>query len=77
MENEPTILFVAAFTAVAFIIIVIAVKIVLFVDCFFSERRYIKMEISRSANHDEALYWRHELKLLYLSYIPIVGYFVR
>jgi len=39
---------------------------------FKNERDYIYMEIKRS-DIDEKKYWKKELKLFYISYIPIVG----
>ncbi len=44
---------------------------------FKKERDYIKIEITRSFEEEEYLYWRRELKMLYISKIPIVGSVVR
>ena len=40
---------------------------------FKDERDYIKMEMERSFEEEEYLYWKKELKKLYISKIPIVG----
>lgn len=39
---------------------------------FKNERDYIQMEIKRS-DVDERKYWEKELKMFYISYIPIAG----
>ncbi|MBQ4282660.1 MAG: hypothetical protein IJB96_01885 [Lachnospira sp.] len=44
---------------------------------FKEERDCIKMEIARSFDEEEYLYWKRELRRLYLSYIPLVGRFFR
>ena len=44
---------------------------------FKEERDYIKMEMERSYEEDEYLYWRRELKYLYLRSIPLLGRFFR
>ena len=36
---------------------------------FLKEREYIKMEMGRSFDDDEYLYWKRELKQLYLSFL--------
>lgn len=43
----------------------------------FRERRdYIKMEISRCKGN-EYIYWKKQLKYLYMSHIPIIRLFIR
>lgn len=43
----------------------------------FSEaREYIKMEMMRT-DGEEYNYWKHELKMLYVEHIPILGWFIR
>lgn len=44
---------------------------------FKHEINYIKMEISRSFEKEEYLYWKRKLKKLYLSCIPIIGKFLK
>ncbi len=39
---------------------------------FKEERDYIKMEMERSFDENEYRYWKRELKMLYISKIPIV-----
>lgn len=63
-------------------LIVFAIIFVAFVVFFLNvyvpfkeRRRYIKMEIKRSFEQQERLYWKKELKRLYLSHIPFVGRF--
>ncbi len=54
--------------------------IALFVNFFIpfkEERDYIKMEMERSFEKEEYLYWKRELKMLYISKNPIVRSIVR
>lgn len=44
---------------------------------FKGERDYIKMEMERAFEEEEYLYWKRQLKRLYLSQIPIIGRFFR
>ena len=56
------------------------IVVALFVNFFIpfkEERDYIKMEMERSFEEEEYLYWKRELKMLYISKIPIVRYIVR
>lgn len=39
---------------------------------FKEERDYIKMEMERSLSEEEYIYWKRELKILYISKIPII-----
>ncbi len=39
---------------------------------FLRDREYIKMEMTRTTGR-EYMYWKHELKILYVSHIPIIG----
>ena len=43
---------------------------------FLDERKYIKMELNRSSG-EEYLYWKKQLKKLYLTQIPLIGYFIK
>ena len=54
--------------------------LVLYINFFLSlnkSRRYIKMEMSRSVDKEEYLYWKHELKMLYINRIPVARAFVK
>ena len=56
------------------------IVVALFVNFFIpfkEERDYIKMEMERSFEEEEYLYWKRELKMLYISKISIVRYIVR
>ncbi len=64
-----------------FVIVVIAMIVGLFVIIalflnlylpFKEEKDYIKMEMARSFDKKEYLYWKGQLKKLYISKIPIV-----
>ena len=44
---------------------------------FKEERDYIKMEMARSFDEEEYLYWKRKLKMLYISKIPIVSSIAR
>lgn len=44
---------------------------------FQEEKNYIKMEMARSSEEKDYLFWKSELKRLYLSKIPIIGRFFR
>ncbi len=57
-----------------FIIIVIWINNVV---PFLEKREYIKMEIKRCEDGDKYIYWKKELKKLYLHSIPIIGRFFR
>ena len=35
------------------------------------------MEMSRSVDKEEYLYWKHELKMLYINRIPVARAFVK
>lgn len=39
--------------------------------------KYIKMEMSRSADENEFKYWEKELKTLYRRHLPIIGRFIK
>lgn len=51
-------------------------KTVTFYFPFVETREYIKREINRSDDR-EYYYWKHELKMLYIEHIPILGWFIR
>ena len=72
--NDEFLLFVVAIIIGSFIIIALLVN---FFIPFKEERDYIKMEMDRSYEEDEYLYWRRELKYLYLRSIPLLGRFFR
>ena len=44
---------------------------------FKEERNYIKMEINRSSDDKKCLFWKNELKKLYLGSIPIIGRIIK
>lgn len=44
---------------------------------FKEQRDYIKMEMERSYEEEEYLYWKRELRRVYLSSIPLIGRFFR
>ena len=44
---------------------------------FKNEKDYIKREMARSFDEEEYLYWKRELKMLYISEIPIIRSIVR
>ena len=71
-KDEVTIIFV--------IIVVIFLFLAFFVNVYLpfeKEKLYIKMEMKRSFSEDEYLYWKSELKHLYLKYIPFIGRFFK
>ena len=72
--NDEFLLIVVAIIIGSFIIIALFVN---FFIPFKEERDYIKMEMERSYEEDEYLYWRRELKYLYLRSIPLLGRFFR
>ena len=43
---------------------------------FVETREYIKREINRPDDR-EYYYWKHELKMLYIEHIPIIGWVIR
>jgi len=61
-------------------ILALVVGFFLFLVCFVhlylpfrEERNYIKMEMARSFEEEEYLFWKRELKCLYLRSIPVIG----
>jgi len=72
--NDEFLLFAVAIIIGSFIIIALFVN---FFIPFKEERDYIKMEMDRSYEEEEYLYWRRELKYLYLRSIPLLGRFFR
>ena len=44
---------------------------------FKEKRMYIKMEMARRHSKSSYRYWKKELKKLYLTNIPIIGFFVK
>lgn len=66
--------------AIVVVIIGIWLFLVFFINSYLpfkEERNYIKMEMKRSVKEKEYRYWRRELKMLYISKIPIVRSMVR
>lgn len=62
------------------IIILIFLIIVLQLNAIISfkeERNYIKMEINRSLDDKKRLFWKNELKKLYLGSMPIIGRIIK
>ena len=61
-----------------FIIIFFVILILYFniISPFIKSREYIKMEMQRSDGR-EYLYWKRQLKKLYMTSIPIIGRFFR
>ena len=43
---------------------------------FLKARKYIKMEI-KGSDGEEHKYWKRELIMLYIEYIPLIGWFIR
>lgn len=67
-----------------FVIIAIFIVFLIFIAFFINsylpfkeDMDYIKAEMARSHGKEEYLYWKRELKMLYMSKIPIVRSFVR
>ena len=62
------------------VFIIFFIFIVLFINFYLpfkAERDYLKMEMARSFEEEEYLYWKNKLKMLYISKIPLVGSIVR
>ncbi len=71
MNTDDIILYFIVLTPVlAGIIFALYIKVI---KPFSAERRYLKAEIDRAYDESEYLYWRNELKKLYVSLIPIIG----
>ncbi len=62
------------FMILAIVLTIIYLKIVM---PFLEERNYIKMEMKRSFNEDEYIFWKKILVSFYLKHIPIVRRFGR
>ena len=67
-----------------FVIIAVFIIFLIFIAFFINlylpfkqDRDYIKAEMSRSHGKEEYLYWKRELKMLYISKIPIIRSFAR
>ena len=73
--SENTFFIFAFVVAIVFFFIVIALYFNVIAP-FMKARKYIKMEMKRS-NSKEYLYWKSELKRLYMAHIPIIGRFFR
>ncbi|MBE7019842.1 MAG: hypothetical protein E7411_00205 [Ruminococcaceae bacterium] len=74
-ENSNEILLIIL-VAVFFLIFFSAVICLNLVLPLLRERRYIKTEMRRSRSEGEYLYWKNELKKIYLRRIPIIGRFI-
>ncbi|MBQ8636459.1 MAG: hypothetical protein IJ423_00490 [Clostridia bacterium] len=72
--NDEFIILLIAMIIASFLIIALFINFYL---SFKGERDYIKMEMARSFEEEEYLYWKRELKMLYISKIPIVRYIVK
>ncbi len=62
------------------VVIIFFILFVLFINFYLpfkAERNYLKMEMARSFEEEEYLYWKNKLKMLYIRKIPIVGSIVR
>lgn len=70
--DESTLLFVLICIVVLLIVFVFYINVL---GPFLANRRYIIMEMSRS-DGDEYKFWKRELKLLYISQIPIIGHII-
>ena len=76
--QHDILVFSCAFILIFLIAILVVVSFILnTVMPFIKEKDYIKMEMGRSFEEDEYIYWKSELKKLYLSHIPIIGRFFR
>lgn len=67
---------------IVILIIVVIIPFAVFVAAnvvvpFLDERAYLKMEIKRSSNENEADYYKKRLKNLYLQHIPFIGLFIK
>ncbi len=68
-HDEITLLFVLICIVGLLIVIAFYINVL---RPFLDDRRYIIMEMQRS-DGGEYQYWKRELKLLYISHIPIIG----
>lgn len=60
------------------LIFIIAILVQAFIIVpFREERSYIKMEMKRSTDRNIYLFWKRQLKRLYLKSIPIIGRFIK
>ena len=67
-----SVILLACFTMV---FLALTVIVILWFRDFSEERRYIIMEMNRSGPKERA-HWEKRLKRLYLSQIPVLGYFL-
>ena len=67
--NDEMLIAIVAVIIGLFLFLAFLVKIFL---PFKEQRDYIKMEMARSFGEEEYLYWKRELKMLYISNIPII-----
>lgn len=66
-------------TAIIAVIIIFSLVLAFYINLYLpfkKDRKYIKMEMARTED-EEYLYWKRELRQLYLSSIPLVGRFFR
>ena len=76
MENIYTLKFLAFILAgILFILLLFALALAKKIKAFNEERCYIKMEI-RNAGKTTVLYWKRQLRWLYITHIPLVGPFL-
>lgn len=66
--------------AIFTVLIILFIFIAFFMNSYLlfkNKRDYIKMEMERSFEEEEYLYWKRELKMLYIRKIPIIRSFAR
>ena len=64
--------------AIFTVLIILFIFIAFFINSYLpfkDERDYIKAEMERSFEEEEYLYWKRELKMLYIRKIPIIRSF--
>ncbi len=66
--------------AIFTVLIILFIFIAFFINSYLlfkNERDYIKLEMERSFEEEEYLYWKRALKMLYIRKIPIIRSFAR
>lgn len=74
--TDVFILLAGAGVAIAFLVMCIIKFIVSIYFPFVDEYDHIKNKIMFSTHHDEKVYWIRERRILYVSYIPLIGGFL-
>lgn len=82
MANIQTYTLSETIDIIVILVIVVLIPFAVFVAAnvvvpFLDERAYLKMEIKRSTNQNEAAYYKKRLKYLYLRHIPFIGLFIK